>query len=171
MLDATENQRARLLYTMEHWSDRNDQGCWLWNRCKSKLGYGQVTLNYKHWFAHRLSYELYKGAIPSKLCVCHSCDTPACVNPEHLWLGTRKENSADMVKKGRASQTYHGHGFRKGHTHSQGKRKRVLTDRQVREIRATLHNREPLKDVAKRYKVSATTVSNIRRGKRKQLTT
>ena len=75
-------------------------GCWLWGGGKNKKGYGQFFLNSRR-LAHRVSYELFVGPIPDKLCVLHTCDAPSCVNPNHLWLGTNQDNINDRVKKGR----------------------------------------------------------------------
>jgi DNA-binding XRE family transcriptional regulator len=77
--------------------------CWEWQGGISKDGYGRFG-----WYekgigaAHIASYEFFKGK-RNGLCVCHSCDNPPCVNPNHLWLGTQPDNNADMVKKGRNS--------------------------------------------------------------------
>jgi hypothetical protein len=77
-------------------------GCWEWQRSKDKDGYGYIKKDQKTTKAHRVSYELHYGPIENGLWVLHRCDNPSCVNPEHLWLGTAKDNSDDMIAKGRA---------------------------------------------------------------------
>lgn len=76
-------------------------GCWIWIPPMSKRGYGQLKADGKVWRVHRLSYELYVGAIPNGLVVRHRCDTPSCVNPDHLILGTQADNMRDMAERGR----------------------------------------------------------------------
>ncbi len=75
--------------------------CWIWSGFRNPLGYGIFINHNQKILAHRYSYQLAYGTFKSQLCVCHKCDIPSCVNPEHLFLGTRKDNLADMVAKGR----------------------------------------------------------------------
>lgn len=78
-----------------------ESGCWIWMGFTNPKGYGLLTVNSKNKFSHRLSWELHNGTIDSGLLVCHRCDIPPCVNPDHLFLGTPKDNAQDMIKKGR----------------------------------------------------------------------
>lgn len=93
----------RFLSRIEYTED-----CWIWTAGKNKKGYGQIKVSGKQEGAHRLSFTLYKGD-PSGMIVCHSCDNPSCVNPQHLWLGTPKDNMQDKERKGR------GHNSKKTH--------------------------------------------------------
>lgn len=78
--------------------------CWEWLGLKRPNGYGYFTANKVLYSAHREVYKLKKGDIPNGLIVLHTCDNPPCVNPEHLILGTSKDNSEDMVRKGRSNK-------------------------------------------------------------------
>ena len=75
--------------------------CWVWNGYRHSQGYGRVKFNGNTWLAHRLAYFLFYKDLPRKLDVMHKCDNPPCVNPNHLILGTHKDNMVDAGKKGR----------------------------------------------------------------------
>ena len=84
-------------------------GCWVWTGYRQKFGHGAMGYrdpvrggrSVKTILAHRYSWELVNGPVPEGLCVLHRCDNPPCVNPEHLFLGTRSDNGKDMWRKGR----------------------------------------------------------------------
>lgn len=82
-------------------------GCWLWRRTRPKYygtTSGRVLRTTGEYFAHRAAWVLYRGAVPAGMCVCHRCDDPRCVRPSHLFPGTKADNSADMVRKGRQAR-------------------------------------------------------------------
>lgn len=78
--------------------------CWIWRGSSESSGYGRFTLDGKSVLAHRFSWLLSHGVLPPGWMVCHRCDTPACVRPWHLFLGTAADNADDMVRKGRSTR-------------------------------------------------------------------
>lgn len=82
---------------------KKTDGCWLWMGSKPGGKYGGISHNGKQQMAHRVSWELHNGKIPDGMACCHHCDNPPCVRVDHLFLGTRKDNQQDSVKKGRHS--------------------------------------------------------------------
>jgi len=145
-----------------------NSGCWLWSRA-ARSGYGCTEVRGKKVYVHRLMYSLHKGDIPEGMFVCHTCDTPSCVNPAHLWLGTPAQNRADMVAKGRWKGRGYGRSAAeirqttgcqgaKGSAHYKAK----ITDADVRAIRASdLTNAE----LAERFGCHQSNICNIRRGR------
>jgi hypothetical protein len=77
-----------------------EAGCWLWTGGEAK-GYGRTSMLHKNIAAHRASYQEFCGEIPEGMHVCHKCDTPLCINPDHLFLGSPLANAMDKVSKGR----------------------------------------------------------------------
>jgi len=132
---------------------KEPNGCWEWLAVKNQDGYGRVKRFGKLESAHRVSYELYKGPLGGKH-VCHSCDNPGCVNPEHLWLGTHKDNQKDKANKNRAIANR-----MPGETHPSHK----LTTTEVLEI---FYSKEITKYLSGKYKISTSLVSAIKLGKR-----
>ena len=80
---------------------KSNTGCWLWQAAKDICGYGRIWYNNRNSSAHSVSYLEFKGPIPKGNQVLHTCDTPSCINPDHLWLGTHRDNMEDKAKKKR----------------------------------------------------------------------
>lgn len=94
-----ENRLAHFLSKVDIPDDR--EGCWKWQDCPTSGGYAQYRVGNRKIRVHRYSYQIFKGPILAGLLVCHTCDNPMCVNPRHLFLGSEKDNTQDMIRKGR----------------------------------------------------------------------
>jgi HNH endonuclease len=88
---------ARFLSKIE----KVENGCWLWVASHLPNGYGRFNWNGRAGYAHRYAYEAAHGVIPDGMSICHTCDVRDCVNPDHLFAATHRENMRDMVSKGR----------------------------------------------------------------------
>lgn len=126
-------------------------GCWFWIKSLNNKGYGYSRKTSSgSLLAHRASYEIFIGEIPEKMCVLHRCDNPSCVNPDHLFLGTMKQNTTDMTLKGRD-----GGRFEKGSLgHSAN-----FTKEQVLSIRSST---KKTKVLASTFSVHRTIIQRIR---------
>jgi hypothetical protein len=127
--------------------------CWLWTGGTCGNGYGNILWRKRKEIATRVSWEIAHGQPPGELFVLHTCDTPRCVNPAHLFLGTNRENALDAVAKGRMNT-----GERNGSA--------KLTEDDVRSIRRSLAAGERQCDLMRRYGVARSTMCNIATGKR-----
>jgi hypothetical protein len=134
---------------------KRKSGCWEWIGTKNGHGYGIFLMpGERPVRAHRFMYEREVGPIRDDQVVMHSCDNPACVNPQHLSIGTRDDNNRDMRTKRR-------HRF--GDSHHWTK----LTTSQVLEVKALLASGQTQRSIARRFGVDASTISNIKTGKRR----
>jgi len=106
-----KNRRSLSLQDRIEFGSKVDKetSCWIWQRGLFSNGYGQISIAGKPTPAHRASYIAFIGPIPEGKLVCHACDNPLCVNPDHLWIGTNRDNMEDMVKKGRSAVANNAH--------------------------------------------------------------
>lgn len=122
--------------------------CWEWRASTRSNGtglvYGQLTVDKVHWSAHRFSWKMHFGD-PQNMCVCHRCDNTLCVRPDHLFLGTNKDNSFDMLVKGRSM-------------FGEKNKTSVLTEQDVIAIRNSNLTQVKLAEI---YGVDQTQISNI----------
>jgi len=125
-------------------------GCWLWKGYLNPGGYGMVLCRGRMALAHRVSWTLHRGEIPEGMLICHICDVRACVNPEHLFLGTPGTNAADARRKGRLFRPRFG---------------AKLTPDQVQQIRLLLdRDKMYMTEIARQFGVSSTTIRAIKFG-------
>jgi hypothetical protein len=131
----------------QKWTPEPFSGCHLWTACGAAGQYGRIGKR----LAHRVSWEFKHGPIPSGIKVLHKCDVPPCVNPDHLFLGTQRENIRDCIGKGRFKSNC-----------GVNNPRAILTPEQVLLIR---NSSDPGKILAKRFGIGQTAVSRIKRGK------
>lgn len=139
---------------------KKTKGCWLWTAQKDRQGYGFFWLNGRDERAHRVAWMLEHGDLPPRdQEVCHACDNPSCVNPAHLSLCTRQENTDDMVARNRQARV-------RGEAHGQSK----LSEKDVTKIRDLRSTGVTVYAVAERFGINPSTVSKITLGKRRAST-
>jgi hypothetical protein len=140
--------------TFDQYVRKMPSGCWEWTGYCAPFGHGR----YRQREAHRVAFERSRGPIPAGMHVCHTCDNPPCVNPDHLWLGTNADNTRDMVAKGRS---FKWNGQRAGAANPFAK----LTPEKVVEIRSLRGKRVKIAEIAKRFGVAQGTISSILSGR------
>ena len=121
--------------------------CWEWLGAKTPTGYGKIMVNGRLMYAHRFSYLHHFGNLDNSLHICHHCDNPSCVNPEHLFAGTIADNFKDMAKKGRAHRGQ-------------------FSVEQIKEIKNRISAGETKRSIAKSFGVTDGLISMIDSGKR-----
>lgn len=130
-------------------------GCWIWKRSATRDGYGVMAIKGRQHRVHRLAYREFIGEVADDQLVCHRCDTPLCFNPDHLFLGTPADNSADMAAKGRCVTI-------KGQYHANAK----LTNENILTIKSLREQGLTLLEIGRQLNVSFQLVSSIIRGQR-----
>ena len=154
-LKTTDEARAFRFWRKVLKGGEND--CWEWGGAKGRDGYGVVFIGpsgaVRQHKAHRVSFSYATGPIPEGLCVLHKCDNPPCVNPAHLFLGTRAENNADKVAKGRQP-----------HNMGEANPRAKLTRADAEEIRKMLDIGHTQTEIAKCFGVAQGQISRVKAG-------
>lgn len=151
-LEMLENLRKNILR-----STRKEKDCLIWIRkSKNAFGYGIVIYKGKYIGAHRAAWIAWRGEIPKGLFVLHKCDVPECCSPDHLFLGTQRENIHDRMRKGRSIYSEKTQ-FKK----SQKPHNTILNESQVKEIREQRLKGELMKDLAIKYNVTRYAISDL----------
>lgn len=158
----------RLLFFQQNIEISLLTGCWNWKGKKNESGYGTMwnptIRNGKKTNAHQFSYILYNGEIPDGMFVCHKCDNPSCVNPNHLFLGTPQDNVDDKMRKGRhRTRVFHGKDHPQHGTHSPYNK---LSESDVQEIRKLYGEGETLRGIASKFGVVHGVINNIIQGRK-----
>jgi len=132
---------------------KDKAGCWIWNGATTNFGHGRIKINNKTLSVHRISYEIHRGKIPNGLFVCHHCDNPTCINPKHLFLGTRSDNMKDAYNKGRIKIPCH---------HGEYAYQHILTEKDVKKIlKIKKEKKISEQELGKKFGVARNTINNI----------
>ena len=132
--------------------------CWIWTGAKNPKGYGRFKISGKMYLPHRLTWTWTHGSIPEDMDICHHCDNPSCVNPTHLFCGTRSENMLDAASKGRIPGNTKNYSPVRGEDNTGSK----LTERDVVEIRGLAASGQMThRQMAKKFGVCKGTIINI----------
>jgi len=164
-------QRITLLQRIENSIVKQENGCWEWNKHLDKDGYGQISVKgtdgiHRNCRSHRVMYELKHGEIKDGLLACHTCDNRKCCNPDHIFLGTAKDNAEDMVAKGRSVVS--SGAFTSEKTKGEKNGRSLLTQEDVDEIRARRDKGlkyGELKAMAEEFGIAYVTIQKIVAGK------
>lgn len=146
--------------------DASSGKCWRWTGTPDKDGYGRMKLSGHMERAHRVAHELFVGPVPPNRLVCHSCDVPSCVNPDHLFVGTALDNSRDCVRKGRIANGDRSSSRLYPELLTRGERVNTakLTEVQAVEVRERAAAGELYTSIARDFGIAHVSVSAIVRG-------